>query len=279
MKKITTLIIALFSLASLSAQQKFDTVYMMNNEVKVGSIKSIDDAAITFVHQGETLVYTLKKSDISKIVFSSGRVENVNAVANTAANNSNSNANANVDHHNKVAIMPFGYINAQQETNIEMGYKVQDECYGYLNAKAASLNIQDPSTTNALLGKAGVKVDNVRSFTNTELCNILGVEYLLRGTITTNMTNTTSSGNASYSDGKVKSGSTDKNGTSASSSSGNVYSSTTSQQNYKTSVLMEIYMDDGKQVFSQDRTSFWQSVDAYKNTIQYLLKKSPVYGR
>ena len=277
MKKITTLIIALFSLASLSAQQKFDTVYMMNNEVKVGSIKSIDDAAITFVHQGETLVYTLKKSDISKIVFSSGRVENVNAVANTAANNSNSNAN--VDHHNKVAIMPFGYINAQQETNIEMGYKVQDECYGYLNAKAASLNIQDPSTTNALLGKAGVKVDNVRSFTNTELCNILGVEYLLRGTITTNMTNTTSSGNASYSDGKVKSGSTDKNGTSASSSSGNVYSSTTSQQNYKTSVLMEIYMDDGKQVFSQERTSFWQSVDAYKNTIQYLLKKSPVYGR
>jgi hypothetical protein len=131
MKKITTLIIALFSLASLYAQEKFDTVYMMNNEVKVGSIKSIDDAAITFVHQGETLVYTLKKSGISKIVFSSGRVENVNVVA-PINNNSSSNNTANVEHHNKVAIMPFGYINSQQETNIEMGYKVQDECYSYL---------------------------------------------------------------------------------------------------------------------------------------------------
>ncbi|HEY1869952.1 MAG TPA: hypothetical protein VGG71_02785, partial [Chitinophagaceae bacterium] len=168
MKKVTTLIIALFSVASLSAQQKFDTVYMMNNEMKVGSIKSIDDAAITFVHQGETLVYTLKKSDISKIVFSSGRVENINAVV-PVNNSSSSNNTANIDHHNKVAIMPFGYINAQQETNIEMGYKVQDECYSYLSGKAASLNIQDPSTTNALLGKAGVKVENVRNFTNAEL--------------------------------------------------------------------------------------------------------------
>jgi len=69
MKKIAILIIALFSMASLSAQQKFDSVYMINNEMKVGSIKSVDDQSITFVHKGETLVYTLKKSDISKIVF------------------------------------------------------------------------------------------------------------------------------------------------------------------------------------------------------------------
>jgi len=44
-------------------------------------------------------------------------------------------------------------------------------------------------------------------------------------------------------------------------------------------LLMEIYTDDGKKVFGQDRTSFWQTVDAYKAAIQYLLKKSPIYGK
>jgi len=277
MKKIASFIIALFSLSSLSAQHKFDTVYMVNNEVKVGSIKSIDDASVSFVHKDETLVYTLKKSDINKIVFSSGRVENVTTAPAPSSNNAAKNY-ADVDHHNKVAVMPFGYINSQQESNAEMGYKVQEECYTYLSNKAATLSIQDPSTTNALLGKAGVTPENVRSFTMQEMCNILGVEYLVRGTITTNLTSTTSSGSATY-DQKNKSSSTDKSGSSGSKSSGTVYSSGSSSQNFQTAVLMEVYTDDGKKVFGQDRTSFWQTIDAYKSTIQYLLKKSPIYGK
>ena len=111
-----------------------------------------------------------------------------------------------------------------------------------------------------------------------EMCNILGVEYLVRGTITTNLTSTTSSGSATY-DQKNKSSSTDKSGSSGSKSSGTVYSSGSSSQNFQTAVLMEVYTDDGKKVFGQDRTSFWQTIDAYKSTIQYLLKKSPIYGK
>jgi hypothetical protein len=111
-----------------------------------------------------------------------------------------------------------------------------------------------------------------------EICNILGVEYLVRGIITTNLKGTTSSGSATYNQ-KDKSGSTDKSGSSSSKSSGSVYSSSSSSQNFQTSVLMEIYTDDGRKVFGQDRTSFWETVDAYKATIQYLLKKSPIYGK
>ncbi|HEX5152502.1 MAG TPA: hypothetical protein VFW07_13725 [Parafilimonas sp.] len=277
MKKISVLIITLFFLSSLYAQQKFDTVYMINNEMKVGSIKAIDDASISFVHKDETLVYTLKKSDINKIIFSSGRVENISTAAAPSPDNATKNY-ADVDHHNKVAVLPFGYINSQQETNTEMGYKVQEECYTYLSNKAATLSIQDPSTTNVLLGKAGVTFENARSFTMQEICNILGVEYLVRGIITSNLTSTTSSGNATYNQ-KDKSGSADKSGSSSSKSSGSVYTSSSSSQNFQTSVLMEIYTDEGKKVFGQDRTSFWQTVDAYKATIQYLLKKSPIYGK
>jgi len=279
MKNIFLFSIALFSFFSLSAQSKatadkFDTVYMRSSDVKVGSITGITDESVSFIHKGETLVYTLKKPDIVKIVFSSGRVENINAPAPSTAVNTAA-ANSNVDHHNKAAVMPFAYINPQQEKNTEMGYKVQQECYTFLSNKAAALEIQDPSTTNALLGKAGVTAENIRNYTVPELCNILGVEYLLKGTVTSNISNVSSSGNASYSE---KDGSSSDKTGSSTKSSGSVYSSSTTQENFKTSVLMEIYKDDGKKVFGQDRTSFWTTVDAYKNTLQYLLKKTPIYG-
>ena len=280
MKKTVIFLVALVSVLSLSAQQnksageKFDTLYMRSSEVKIGSITAISDESVSFIHKGETLVYTLKKPDIIKIVFSSGRVEMINDPDVSNASNTKT-ANADVDHHNKAAVLPFSYINTQQETNAEMGYKVQQECYTFLSNKAATLAIQDPSTTNALLGKAGITAENIRNYTMIEICNTLGVEYVMRGTVTSNMTNVTSSENASYNANSGKS--TDKNGT-ANKSSGNVHNSSTTQENFKTSVLMEIYTDEGKKVFGQDRTSFWTSVDAYKNTLQFLLKKTPLYG-
>lgn len=276
MRRIFLFIVAFFCIASLHAQQKFDTVYMKNGDVSVGSITAVNDASVNFTYKGETLGYTFKTGDISKIIFSSGRIQNFSAPVSNTANTSV--PNADVNHHNKVAVLPFGYINPNQETNTEMGYKVQNECYTYLSNKASAYNIQDPSTTNALLGKAGVSFENVRNFTNTELCNMLGVEYVVRGTITSNISSTSSSGSASY-DQKNKSGSTDKNGNYTDKSSGNVYTSGSTQQNFQTSVLLEIYQDSGNKVFGQDRTSFWQTVDAYKATIQYLLKKSPIYGK
>lgn len=275
MKNVLLFIIALFAFTCVSAQEKFDTVYMKNGDVNIGKITAINDADISFTYKGESLGYNFKKPDITKIVFSSGRVQNFAAAAPAAA--TTAPASAKVDHHNKAAVLPFGYINPNQQVNTEMGYKVQDECYTYLSKKAAAFTIQDPSTTNALLGKAGVSFDNIRSFTNQEICDILGVEYIVRGTITMNATSTTSSGSTSYNQ-KDKDGA-DKKGNYETKTSGSVYSSSSTHQNYQTAVLMEIYQDDGKKVFGQDHTSFWQTTDAYKNTIQYLLKKSPIYGR
>lgn len=276
-KGIIFFMLALFGLNYASAQDKFDSVYMKNGDVNVGKITAINDDAISFTYKGETLGYNFKSADINKIVFSSGRVQNFGAANSEPSAPNAAMDNAGIDHHNKAAVLPFGYINPNQQTNTEMGYKVQDECYNYLSSKAAAFTIQDPSTTNVLLGKAGISSDNVRNFTNQEICNILGVEYIVRGTITANITSSTSSGSTTYNQ-KNQDG-TDKKGNSTDKTSGNVYSSSSSQQNYQTSVLMEVYQDDGKKVFGQDRISFWQTVDAYKATIQYLLKKTPIYGR
>lgn len=277
MKNIFFFITALFIFVTAKAQEKYDSVYMQNGEVNVGKITAIDDAGINFTYKGETLGYNFKTTDINKVVFASGRVQNFAPSAPVPASNTIATTNANVNHHNKVAVLPFGYINPSQQINTEMGYKVQEECYNYLSKAAASFQIQDPATTNAYLGKAGVSFDNIRNFTNQELCNILGVEYIVRGTITANATSTTTSGSTSY--GQKSKDGTDKKGNYDTKTSGSVYSSGSTQQNYQTAVLMEVYQDDGRKVFGQDRTSFWTTIDAYKTTIQFLLKKKSVYGR
>src|SRR5436190_23777282 len=110
MKKIFIFCATLLCAVCLSAQtmtnEKFETVYMKNDEVKVGSITAINDVSVSFIHRGETLVYTLKKPDIVKIVFSSGRMEMIN----NPSTANNTTAKANVDHHNKAAVLPFAYI-------------------------------------------------------------------------------------------------------------------------------------------------------------------------
>lgn len=285
MKRIFTLLASCIFFISLYAQdakpvgnEKFDTVFMKNNDVKIGTVTDITDDAIRFVHKGETLNYTLKKPDVIKIVFSSGRVENISEPATTSSDKNTSTGIPKTDHHNKAAVLPFSFINNMQGGDPEMGYKVQSECYNSLSNKATTLNFQDPSTTNALLGKAGVTQDNFRNYTMAEICDILSVEYVVKGTVTSNKTSTQTTDNVSY-NSKSSSDNNGKTSGTNKSSSGNATGTSTTQQEYKTSVLLEVYTDDGKKIFGKDRTSFWSGVDAYKSAIDFLLKKSPVYGK
>ncbi len=278
MKYVLILTAAIFSCSIICAQESFDSVYMKSGEISVGKVKAINDEGISFTYKGETLEYNLNKADLNKIVFASGRVQsftNPAPVTNTIVTANIKTDSADANHHNKVAVLPFGFLSLSQQNSTEWGYQVQEDCYTYLG-KATTFTLQDLSTTNALLGNAGISFDNIRTFTNQQICNILGVEYIIRGKVTTNAVSLTSSNNATYNE-KTKNG-TDKKDNNTK-TTGSVYSSTSTQQNYKTSVLMEIYKDNGDKVFGQNRDSFWSTLDAYKSTIQYLLKKSPLYNK
>ncbi len=43
------------------------------------------------------------------------------------------------------------------------------------------IEVQDPNTTNAILGKQGIDYNNIRDYTPMELANILGVDALISG--------------------------------------------------------------------------------------------------
>lgn len=294
MKK--TALFILFSIFSflgvVHAQQKPDIILKINGDENVGKVLEIDDSSVKFTFQGETLVYTIKKQDIIKITYGSGRIEFINKPKLPSESTSTSNNTTKTEntvynneglasHHNKVAILPFKYLIDKMDAGEEMTYKVQEEAFSFLSKHIGNLELQPPTTTNALLIKAGVSNSNIRGFTTGELCNILGVEYILQGTITQNKT---TASNIQTTNGSYKNNSDNNNKGNIGSifgSSGRANSSTfsTSTQNYKTSVTMNVFNDKGENTFSQNHDSFWSSGDAYKITLQYLLKRTPIYRK
>lgn len=286
MKIITTLTLFLMlQLVSLAqSTQKNDVILKTSGDELVGKVQEIGDSEVKFAYSGETLVYTIKKTDIAKITFASGRVEMFNSPKPSSAKADSTLKSGLESHHNIIAVLPFSYLINKQDAGQEMTYKVQNEVFNIMSAHSGYMTVQPTSTTNALLLKAGITGANVRSFTMGEICNLLGVEYVVQGSITQDLTSTSNTG-GSYT--TVNGGVVSNNrnigtvNTSGTGYNGTAYSSnnSTTTQNYTTNVTMSIYTDKGETIFSQDHKSFWGTDDAYKVTLNYLLKRTPIYQK
>jgi hypothetical protein len=253
------------------AVKKHDTIVKINGDELNGNVIEISDSTIRFSYAGETLIYTIKKSDIQKITFASGRVENF---ATPSLPDNSVPQLSKEDHHNKVAILPFSYVQNGQNAAPELSEEVQNECYDLLSKHSGVYIVMSPRGTNVQLNKAGITKANMMNYTMGEICNILGVEYIVDGMVTQNRTSQSSYGSNTYSD---KSKDSDKSDTKKSSGYGST--SSTSVQNYATVMDMKIYNDKSEVVYNQNRKAFWNTEDAYKNTMEYLLKRSPLYKK
>lgn len=277
MKKLTGLLSLLLVTVMAVAQQtgKNDVVLKISGDELTGKVQAINDSAIVFSYAGESLTYTIKKSEILKITYASGRIEVFNkpstqpAAGGAAGKPAPSNMEA---HHNKVALLPFSFVKDGQSADGTLGDQVQQEAFSFLSKHAGIFTILDPRTTNALLIKAGVNDQTIKGFTMEDLCNILGVEYVISGDVSQNKTTQTVQTNT-YGQMKSKDDDDSKKKTYNSSTYG------TATQNYQTSLNLGIYNDKGVTVYSQQRTSFWPTLDAYKNTLEYLLKRTPLYTK
>ncbi len=270
------LTIAGFDVVSQQAA-KNDVLLKLNGEELAGKVLKINENNVEFSYAGETLTYMIKKDDIMKITFSSGRIEIFNKPAlpsesknQPVSDNKMTGQPASLeDHHNKVAILPFSFIKDGQTTADAMTEKVQTEGYELLNKHAGVYTILNPRTTNALLLKAGINNDNIKGYTMDDLCNILGVEYVIDCMVSVDKTTQTV---VQSNSGQIK----EKN---EKDKKFNTYTYGTATQNYKTNLTLSIYNDKGNTVYSKDRNSFWNTEDAYKNTLEYLLKHSPLYTK
>lgn len=260
-------IISFFCLTfSTLAQDKLDHVLMLNGEDKSGQVVGLSDDAIEFIHAGESLKYTFKKSEISKIQFASGRIEVFNEMPSAASKNAEL-----VDHHNKIAVLPFTYIrDGEQKKNDAMERKVQQELISVMQNHVGVLKIQPSTETNALLAKAGVNDENFIQFTMPEIANMLGVEYILQSTLTIN-----EQGSTTYNSGSAIL----KKDDNKNKITGFTSSSSSTQLQFQTNVDMTLYSDKGEMIWTQSKESFWPTEDAYQQTLKFLLKRSPVYSK
>ncbi|OIQ40216.1 MAG: hypothetical protein BM563_02780 [Bacteroidetes bacterium MedPE-SWsnd-G1] len=273
------LLLCSFSLGAQTPEIN-DVILKTNGEEMIGKVQSISDNDVHFVYQNESIDYTVKVADIVKITFSSGRIQFFNKFDTKSKPDSDL-----ASHHNKVAVLPFGFIRDQEFSSDQMSSKIQEESYDIFDKYSSGLQFQEPRTTNALLIKAGVQNNNIDGYTMGEICNILGVEFVIQGIVTvqkTNQSNVGSSTTTSKSKGKpyVDShghivGDIFGNGKSKSTSFG----VSTNIQNYSTSIRVHIYNDKGNSIFNKDHTSFWNTQDAYKITLKYLAKHSPFYKK
>ncbi|NML22923.1 hypothetical protein HHL16_18745 [Pseudoflavitalea sp. G-6-1-2] len=280
MKHLTIIVFSLFvSISSWAQNAKNDVILKLNGDELTGKVQQINDNEIVFSYAGETLTYVIKKSDILKITFASGRIEVINKPAQPATSSSNNGgapkpaaAGSLEDHHNKVAFLPFTFTKDGQATDDAVGEEVQLEAFNLLSKHAGVFTILNPRITNAILIKAGINKSNVKGYTMDDLCNILGVEYVIEGAVTQNKTTQTVTSNT-YGQVKTKDKDDGKNAKVNTSTYG------TAQQNYQTSLNLAIYNDKGVTVYSQQRNAFWNTQDAYKNTLEYLMKRTPLYTK
>lgn len=275
LKRLPTTLV-LFILGTLLSSAQNDIILKLNGEEMVGKVIAVDNDNLKFTYKDETVEYTVPNADVSKITFSSGRIQFFNKPAETKSLGTNPG-----NYHNKVAILPFVYIKNQETSSSGMTEKIQRETFSVFKDKAVSLQYQDINTTNNILAKAGITNDNTNHFTMGEICNILGVEYLIQGIVSVEKT-----GSSNYSSTNTSGKSKEKVGTdkignlwgvAKGSASSNTYGSTT--DTFESSININIYNNRGENLFSQNHDSFWQTEDAYKITLNYLAKKSPLYKK
>ena len=280
MKQLFTLIILVLLSVASQAQNgtKNDVILQLNGDELAGKVTEIMDDAVKFMYAGETLAYSIKKADILKITYASGRIEVFNkpqlgsSSQRVQSNSAPAGSESPSDHHNKIAILPFGFVKEGQKAADELSNVVQGACFTFLSKHAGVLSVLDTRTTNARLIKAGVTRENIEGYTMDDICNILGVEFVVDGTVVLNKASVSSLASSSYSD-KSKGNRNDQK------SSGYTSASATNYENYETTINLDIYNDKGNNMFSQSRKSFFKTQDAYQNALEYVLKRSPLYSK
>ncbi|QPH41653.1 hypothetical protein [Pedobacter endophyticus] len=282
MKKQFLLLAALLLSAGVFAQTgarpNVDIITKANGEELKGKVIKVTDNDVSFVYSGETAEYVLKKSDLQKITYSSGRSEILSQAglpARERQKESLTMAASPADHHNKIAVLPFTFLMDNQPGAEALGYKAQEDTYSFLAQHTAGYTILDPRTTNALLGKAGVTKDKMMNYTMKEICDILGVEYVIDGSVSQSKGYQTSTTTASSNTKVKRDGDKPIKGASTSESS---YSN--AAQRYDVAVSLHIYMDNNASIYNQNHKAFLSSVDAsYNSPLEYLLKRCPLYRK
>lgn len=215
-------------------------------------------------------------SALSTNVFAQGKTEEVLS-PDAAKPDTEVKAAAPADRKNKIAVMPFQFLsNDPGYEPSQMSKRMQANCASSLRKNTSNVIIQDPMTTNRLLAKNKIDVNDAAAVDPQELAVLLGVEYLVFGAVdvVNKGATTTGSNVTTYKDKEKQDKDKDTKNKKASGTaitSNNAITTT----NYDTKVTLDIYTDQGNNYYSKSRSSFGSQIDSYVSTLDYLIKRAP----
>jgi hypothetical protein len=285
MKSLGLITVLFFLTCSLVlAQAKPDVLTLNSGERKEGKVTGVTETSIKFRYPGEDFDYEIAKKDLSQIEFASGRVEKFSTGQSMTGTSATSNPGSSPDRHNKVAVLPFDFIsNDPGMQSSSMRTVTQNSTANFVKGEYGTPTLQDPMTTNALLAKNNITGDNLAAYTPVELAQLLGVEYIIYGTVNITNKGTSTFGSAGTTYNQKETSTYDQN-KSTDKTKGGAFSSSSSTTtiNYDTSVDLRMFNDRGDNLYSQSRHVFGTEADAYKGGVEYMLKRTPFgskYGK
>lgn len=273
---ISFLLIVFFSFGF--SQKKSDRIIKKDYSVIDCSVTKISDASVDYTLAGEKVAYSLDKSKIAKIEFANGRSE-VFATENTQDAEAESKNSASVMateiKTNMLAVLPVPFINSESlATSAEMAKLAQNDVYNILQESAANISpitVQDIRITNNLLKKAGIDYTNVDETPIEDLEKILGVDHIVSTKVSYTIKNTTNSFSSGSTDIKVKN---DKELKGKSQD----FSSTSENKSYDFVVYFDLFKNTDK-IYTKTRTPFLSLKDSWKDSLEYLLRRAPVFKK
>ncbi len=276
-RKIKVVLAALFmaGTAIVAAQSnsitKSDRIVFLNGNAKEGKVTSVTNDKVQFVHRGEALNYDFNKKEIEKIEYASGRTEVLNEEKQAFI------VTPNPDVRNRVAVLPLAYIADGSESKMNnMPFLLQEMTIEFLRNSASELKYRSPAETNAMLAKAGINESTIRGYTPKDLADILCVEYLIMGNVMQDRGNIVTVDH-SRTERRRKTGK-DWDGYRTRQRTEGHGTSVTKQQ-IENQVSLSIYNESGESIYTKSRHSLISTIDGYKNTLRYLLKRTPLYER
>ena len=248
--------------------EKTDKLTFLDGTTKEGMVVALIDDKVRFIHKGESLNYEFSRKEIEKVEYASGRIEIITEKTTPAA------LPEPIVSKNKVAVIPLQYIgNVNAGNKDDMGYYLQEIAINYLSKSATELTFMDAAEVNALLLKNAISDSSIRKYTVKELATLLHTEYVIMGTVLQDNGKQVSNVNSNktkrqnvWNDGDYK-------------RRENSQQTMVTSQMVETQVSLSIYNETGEKIYSKSRHSILSDTDAYKNTIHYLLKRTPLYKR
>lgn len=280
MKTILTILLVLTSLFSFSQEKKkVDKIYFNDGSTIEVFVKKVTANQVVYSYPNETVQNEEDVANISSIVFASGRRQefkhdNSNNQSGDYADQEKAEINYKPIEPNTISILPVVFHEKESGRLMEEQSKMaQARIYDFFEDapnKISPLTLQDTRNTNAYLRKANVDFAALDETPVVELEKMLGTEFLVLSKVVMDVRHNTTVNESTWKkDEKKDNKRTDASYTTVSANENKIY-------NYV--VVLEIYKGN-KKIYNESRKPFLTTEDAWKDALEYMLKRSPIYKR